>query len=83
MDNITRDRLLAMQRPWSEVEARVQRDRAERYRATGPEGRAQALWATECELRRSPGYARARELDLQHHLAWRHLLEQLARGSAR
>ena len=65
-------------RSWSRVEARVARDRAERARTSGSAATPQAMWATECELRAAPGYARARRLDLQHHVRWRLLLDEFA-----
>lgn len=83
MEPDVRHWLSSLQRPWSEVATCVAQDRARRFREAGAADLATALWASECELRQSPGYARSRALDLRHHMEWRNLLDQLAGQSAR
>ena len=68
---------------WREAEARIVRARAERYAATGSAASEEALWAIECELRASTGHARARALDLEHHLQWRRLVDRINSATAR
>jgi hypothetical protein len=83
MSSASDDGMGALVRPWSSVESRVARERAERAKSRGLAAAQQALWAIECELRRSPGYPRARALDLEHHIHWRRQLDRIARASAR
>lgn len=64
-------------RSWEAAEARIAKARADRHAATGSAVSPEALWATECELRASTGYARARALDLEHHIQWQRLIEQI------
>lgn len=75
--------ITSTQRAWASVEDRIARERASRFRATGVAASPEALWALECELRASPGYPRARALDVEHHIRWRALLDQVHRASAR
>lgn len=83
MESDPRQWLSGLQRPWTEVATCVARDRARRFRDAGAADQSVALWASECELRQSLGYARSRELDLRHHIDTRNQLDQLASQSAR
>lgn len=70
-------------RAWNEAEARITRARAERHASTGSAASEEALWAIECELRASASHARARALDLEHHLQWRRLIDRINSATTR
>lgn len=83
MDRASAERLRGLMRSWVDVTSAVEIDRARRFRATGSSVSDVAIALAESELRAAPGYARLRALDLEHHIAWRALLDRIARQPAR